>query len=122
MNMEISISIFRLRQKMQNEKNRKKCVFQFIVSIVNVLVCIYSSHSTSKSEIFVLALFSPLLSLLPWLPIFVDRLTKQTIIYSPTGGSKNLVFFYLLKENCFLFVSLYYSTSNQFLWSTFFHC
>ncbi len=94
MNMEISISIFRLRQKMENEKNRKKCVFQFIVSIVNVLVCIYSLHSTSKSEIFVLALFSPLLSLLPWLPIFVDRLTKQTIIYSPIGGSKNLVFFF----------------------------
>ncbi|CAF1473544.1 unnamed protein product [Adineta steineri] len=30
--------------------------------------------------------FGPLISFLPWLPIFADRLTKQTIIYSPTGG------------------------------------
>ncbi|CAF0805613.1 unnamed protein product [Adineta steineri] len=28
----------------------------------------------------------PFLSFLPWIPIFADRLTKQTIIYSPTGG------------------------------------
>ncbi len=45
-------------------------------------------------EIFILARFSPLLSFLPWLPIFADRLTKQTIIYSPTGGSKDLSFIY----------------------------
>jgi hypothetical protein len=30
--------------------------------------------------------FGPLISFLPWLPIFTDRLTKQTFIYSPTGG------------------------------------
>lgn len=30
--------------------------------------------------------FPPLISFLPWLPIFADRLTKQTIIFSPTGG------------------------------------
>jgi len=30
--------------------------------------------------------FGPLLSFFPWLPIFADRLTKQTIVYSPAGG------------------------------------
>ncbi|CAF1111003.1 unnamed protein product [Adineta ricciae] len=30
--------------------------------------------------------FGPLISFMPWVPIFADRLTKQTIIYSPTGG------------------------------------
>ncbi|UJR09622.1 hypothetical protein I4U23_013856 [Adineta vaga] len=34
--------------------------------------------------------FGPLLSFMPWLPIFADRFTKQTIIYSPTGGGKDL--------------------------------
>jgi len=28
----------------------------------------------------------PLISLTPWLPIFHDKFTKQTIIFSPTGG------------------------------------
>ncbi|CAF1462631.1 unnamed protein product [Adineta steineri] len=28
----------------------------------------------------------PLLSITPWLPIFYDRITYQTIIFSPTGG------------------------------------
>lgn len=28
----------------------------------------------------------PLISFLPYLPIFADKLTKQTIIFSPTGG------------------------------------
>jgi len=30
--------------------------------------------------------FPSLISFLPWVPIFADRLTKQTIIYSPAGG------------------------------------
>ncbi|CAF0770447.1 unnamed protein product [Rotaria sordida] len=30
--------------------------------------------------------FGSLINFLPWLPIFVERRTKQTIIYSPTGG------------------------------------
>ncbi|CAF2766104.1 unnamed protein product [Rotaria sp. Silwood2] len=30
--------------------------------------------------------FGPLINFLPWLPIFVERRTKQTIIYSPQGG------------------------------------
>jgi hypothetical protein len=30
--------------------------------------------------------FGPLINFLPWLPIFVDRLTKQTFIYSVTHG------------------------------------
>jgi len=30
--------------------------------------------------------FGPLISFLPWLPIFTDRRTKQTYFYSPTGG------------------------------------
>ncbi|UJR12589.1 hypothetical protein I4U23_016765 [Adineta vaga] len=28
----------------------------------------------------------PFLNFMPWVPIFADRLTKQTIIYSPAGG------------------------------------
>jgi len=30
--------------------------------------------------------FPPLISILPWVPIFYDRRTYQTIIFSPTGG------------------------------------
>ena len=40
------------------------------------------------SHLLLSARFGPLVSFLPWVPIFVDRLTKQTIIYSPTGGGK----------------------------------
>ncbi|UJR23261.1 hypothetical protein I4U23_026281 [Adineta vaga] len=30
--------------------------------------------------------FPPLISIFPWLPIFYDKITYQTIIFSPTGG------------------------------------
>jgi hypothetical protein len=30
--------------------------------------------------------FPPLISIFPWVPIFYDKLTYQTIIFSPTGG------------------------------------
>jgi hypothetical protein len=35
---------------------------------------------------FPLRRFPPLISILPWLPIFYDKLTYQTIIFSPAGG------------------------------------
>ena len=38
--------------------------------------------------LFFSASFGPLVSFLPWVPIFADRVTKQTIIYSPTGGGE----------------------------------
>lgn len=55
-----------------------------------------------------LARFPPLLSFLPWLPIFSDRLTKQTIIYSPTGGSKDFFFFCKIYFNNIGFYSIVY--------------
>ncbi|CAF0857904.1 unnamed protein product [Rotaria sordida] len=35
---------------------------------------------------FPITRFPPLMSILPWLPIFYDKVTYQTIIFSPTGG------------------------------------
>ncbi|CAF4165730.1 unnamed protein product, partial [Adineta steineri] len=32
----------------------------------------------------------PFINFMPWIPIFADRLTRQTIIYSSTGGNEEL--------------------------------
>jgi hypothetical protein len=43
---------------------------------------------TIKTFPFIIERFPPLLSIFPWLPIFYDEITYQTLIFSPTGGSK----------------------------------
>ncbi|CAF1425428.1 unnamed protein product [Adineta steineri] len=60
------------REPSKDGKRRKPKRFRFPVAR-------YERERFPKS-------FGPLISFLPWLPIFADRLTKQTIIYSPTGG------------------------------------
>jgi hypothetical protein len=49
------------------------------------------SHSYTRLFRCRLESFPPLLSIFPWLPIFYDRITYQTFIFSPTGGSEYLV-------------------------------
>jgi len=51
-----------------------------------------------------LARLPPLISFLPWLPIFADKLTKQTIIFSPTGGRKNNHFLCFIHFIVFFFI------------------
>jgi hypothetical protein len=61
-----------------------------------------------KRIFFLKGRFPPLLSIFPWLPIFYDKLTYQTFIFSPTGGSKK---FYLVNKYInFYCLSLYYAT------------
>jgi hypothetical protein len=61
-----------LREPSKDGKRRKPKRFRFPVAR-------YERRRFPKT-------FGPLVSFLPWLPIFADRLTKQTIIFSPTGG------------------------------------
>jgi hypothetical protein len=69
---------------------------------------------------FSIGRFPPLISIFPWVPIFYDKLTYQTIIFSPTGGRE---YFNSMKMECIISAfSLHYPTTDQFLWSTFCCC
>jgi hypothetical protein len=49
---------------------------------------------------FFIGRFPPLISIFPWVPIFYDKITYQTLIFSPTGGSK---YFYSKNQNTIFF-------------------
>ena len=40
----------------------------------------------------------PFVSLMPWIPIFADRRSKQTIIYSKSRGTRLSVYLRTLRE------------------------
>jgi hypothetical protein len=52
--------------------------------------CIYSFFDRQSS---LAALVGPFMSFMPWIPILADWRTRQTVIYSSTGGGEYLQFF-----------------------------
>ena len=82
-------STFAIPTKMARRADPSDTAFQWLVTNAVDFVRINADGVFPEHRAFLrLASFGPLVSFLPWIPIFADRVTKQTIIYSPTGGGE----------------------------------
>lgn len=118
-NMEIDIIIITEVAILVTNVHILKFVFllnesKTIVIFLKVSRIVLLSFRPLKSQIFIfrsdLERFPSLISISPLVPIFYDKRSYQTIIFSPMGGSTSLIFLHRIDSDFIVRFSFYYST------------